>query len=406
VRHGREFLWYQVKQICKRVAEFIVKMLLHRFGLSIEVLFLFCLGVHAADIPSLVRKAKPAVVQVIASDANWAPVRTGTGFFISADGELLTNFHVVRGATHISARTDKGSIFVFERAIAESADSDVALLKFQATDVDFLKIGTSTNAVEGETVLVIGSPEGLQGTVSNGIVSAFRENRAYIQITAPVSPGSSGSPVLDETGQVIGMATLISKEGQNLNFAISAEVIENAIVQSEYKNALEESKKSNYEVAIKYDSYAIEGKPDFADAYENRAFNYNALKLYDKALADSSTAIKLKPNDAETYVDRANANAGLGRFDDAIADFAEALHLNPLQPSSGQTLAEAYRDSGKLSWAFDDYCSAIADFSETIRLSPNSRSAYEFRGMMYKAIGKLKEAQTDFAKARELDPGS
>jgi hypothetical protein len=56
----------------------------------------------------------------------------------------------------------------------------------------------------GETVLVIGNPEGLQGTVSNGIISAFRESRSYIQITAPVSPGSSGSPVLDDTGQVIG----------------------------------------------------------------------------------------------------------------------------------------------------------------------------------------------------------
>jgi S1-C subfamily serine protease len=127
------------------------------------------------------------VVQVIASDGNWTPVRTGTGFFISADGDLLTNFHVIQGAVHISARTDKGAMFVFERVLAESAHSDVALLKFQATDVDFLKIGTSTNAVVGETVLVIGNPEGLQGTVSNGIISAFRENRAYIQITAPVS---------------------------------------------------------------------------------------------------------------------------------------------------------------------------------------------------------------------------
>lgn len=94
-------------------------------------------------------------------------------------------------------------------------------MKFQASNVDYLKIGSSTAAVEAETVLVIGNPEGLQGTVSNGIISAFRENRSYIQITAPVSPGSSGSPVLDETGQVIGMATLIYKEGQNLNFAIS-----------------------------------------------------------------------------------------------------------------------------------------------------------------------------------------
>jgi S1-C subfamily serine protease len=77
--------------------------------------------------------------------------------------------------------------------------------------------------------LVIGNPEGLQGTVSNGIISAFRENRSLIQITAPISPGSSGSPVLDETGQVIGMATLIYKEGQNLNFAIFAGVIEGVI---------------------------------------------------------------------------------------------------------------------------------------------------------------------------------
>ena len=77
--------------------------------------------------------------------------------------------------------------------------------------------------------MVIGNPEGLQGTVSNGIISAFRENRSLIQITAPISPGSSGSPVLDETGQVIGMATLIYKEGQNLNFAIFAGVIEGVI---------------------------------------------------------------------------------------------------------------------------------------------------------------------------------
>ena len=84
-------------------------------------------------------------------------------------------------------------------------------------------------AVEGQRVLVIGNPDGLEGTVSDGIISAFRSGRSMIQITAPISPGSSGSPVLDETGQVIGMATLVSKEGQNLNFAISAEAIKDSI---------------------------------------------------------------------------------------------------------------------------------------------------------------------------------
>jgi serine protease Do len=167
-----------------------------RQSTSIRLLIFFavCVAfeVRATPIPEIVAKAEPAVVQVVASDANWSPIRTGTGFFVSADGDLLTNFHVIQGAIHISARTNKGAIFVFEKIIAGSADSDVALLKFQATDADYLKIGNSTNSVEGETVLVIGNPEGLQGTVSNGIISAFRENRSYIQITAPVLPGSSG----------------------------------------------------------------------------------------------------------------------------------------------------------------------------------------------------------------------
>jgi serine protease Do len=71
---------------------------------------------------------------------------------------------------------------------------------------------------------VIGNPEGLEGTVSDGIISAFRDNRSMIQITAPISPGSSGSPVLDEAGNVVGIVTQVFKEGQNLNFAISCKV--------------------------------------------------------------------------------------------------------------------------------------------------------------------------------------
>ena len=90
--------------------------------------------VFAQTAQEIVAKARPAVVQVIALDGNWAPIKTGTGFFISADGDLLTNFHVIQGAAHISARTDKGAMFFFERLVAGSPESDVALLKFQATE--------------------------------------------------------------------------------------------------------------------------------------------------------------------------------------------------------------------------------------------------------------------------------
>ena len=80
-------------------------------------------------------------------------------------------------------------------------------------------------------MIVIGNPTGLTGTVSDGIISAFLENRSLIQITAPISPGSSGSPVMDEDGQVIGVATLQIVEGQNLNFAIAVEKVSAALPQ-------------------------------------------------------------------------------------------------------------------------------------------------------------------------------
>src|SRR5262249_45270986 len=118
----------------------------------------------------------------------------------------------------------------FQRVLAHPQDVDLAILKFAANGAAFLKLGQSADAVEGQRVLVIGSPEGLQGTVSDGIISAFRENRSMIQITAPISPGSSGSPVMNESGEVIGVATMVTKEGQNLGFAIPAEEVKRALL--------------------------------------------------------------------------------------------------------------------------------------------------------------------------------
>ena len=187
-------------------------------------------SLHAETIPDIVAKVKPAVVQITTLDQDRKPLKTGTGFFVSADGYLLTNNHVVAGGSFILAQTNSGAVYNFESIVVRSEDPDLAMLKFTTTDVPHLQLGSSEGLVEGQKILVIGNPEGLQGTVSDGIVSAFRDNRTYIQITAPISAGSSGSPVLDETGQVIGMATLVFREGQNLNFAISAERIKSYLL--------------------------------------------------------------------------------------------------------------------------------------------------------------------------------
>jgi S1-C subfamily serine protease len=188
--------------------------------------------VQATDIPALVQRAKPAVVEILTFDQQNDLLKTGTGFFISPDGLLLTNFHVISGGSSIMAKTPTGAVYFLKSVLSASKTYDVAELQFFATDVPYLSLESSSSAVEGQRVLVIGNPEGLEGTVSDGIISAFRDNRSMIQITAPISLGSSGSPVLDESGQVLGIAELILKEGQNLNFAISSESIRDAIAKS------------------------------------------------------------------------------------------------------------------------------------------------------------------------------
>src|SRR5206468_3005270 len=109
--------------------------------------------------------------------------------------------------------------------LSSSSELDLAVLKADAREVQFLSVdGATTSPEPGTRVAVIGSPLALEGSLSEGIVSAIRsvEDGNWLQISAPISEGSSGSPVLDRHGRVIGIATLTAKEGQNLNFARSS----------------------------------------------------------------------------------------------------------------------------------------------------------------------------------------
>ena len=182
-------------------------------SLILSLLVFSTTPLKADSIQEIVAKAKEAVVEIVTRDATSTPKTLGTGFFVSPDGLVVTNQHVIEGDASIAAANNKGTIFPFERVVAQPVGVDLVVLKFHAADVPFLKLGESSMAVEGQKVIVIGNPTSL-GTVSDGIISLIRENRSLIQITPRISHGSSGSPVMDETGQVIGIATLVGAEGQ------------------------------------------------------------------------------------------------------------------------------------------------------------------------------------------------
>jgi S1-C subfamily serine protease len=175
----------------------------------------------ASDIYS---RTKSAIVLIIAFDQNQIPLSQGSGFFINPT-TVITNFHVIEGASEVKIKPIGSDKYLPKSIpIKVSEIHDIAII--QTSDYTHqLEIDTSSQSV-GEKVFAIGNPSGLEGTISEGIVSGIRTTDFdVIQITAPISPGSSGGPVLDEKGRVIGISTFTLANSQNLNFAVPVKYI-------------------------------------------------------------------------------------------------------------------------------------------------------------------------------------
>jgi S1-C subfamily serine protease len=175
------------------------------------------------DLPRLVKRIQPAVVTVIAYNAQDEPLLQGTGFFITPGGSFLTNCHVLAQAVRAEVRTADGRCYPVKGVVAVDRDWDLVAAAVLSPPEEVLDLSISGAVPEvGERVAVVGSPLGLEQTLSDGVVSAVRRTRGgdYLQISAPVSTGSSGSPVINMKGVVVGVASLQVVKGQNLNFAV------------------------------------------------------------------------------------------------------------------------------------------------------------------------------------------
>ncbi|MBX2991324.1 MAG: trypsin-like peptidase domain-containing protein [Bacteroidetes bacterium] len=155
-----------------------------------------------------------------AFDNQQKEIAFGSGFLVRPD-EVATNFHVVKGASDIVIRfVNNTDEFKVIGVVGIDIKHDLVVLRLATPNGNRpLVIGNSDNARVGDDVYVAGNPIGLEGTLSKGIISARRGDK-HIQLTAPISPGSSGSPVLDRSGSVVAIATALLGEGQNLNFAV------------------------------------------------------------------------------------------------------------------------------------------------------------------------------------------
>lgn len=200
---------------------------IERLILCVLLITITVAHVLAQDARTIAKSITPSVVLLVMQDDHGQPLSLGSGF-VAADGIIVTNWHVVDGSSggyaKLCGQTEK---FPIKGTVGFDTGHDLAILSVPGFKVKPLPLGDSSQVAAGDTVYVVGNPQGLEGTFSAGIISGIRKVGAdsLLQITAPISPGSSGGPVTDSKGEVIGVSVATFKDGQNLNFAIPSAYI-------------------------------------------------------------------------------------------------------------------------------------------------------------------------------------
>ena len=190
----------------------------------------------AQELKDLARQAKPSVVLLEMFDRFGNQVGAGSGFFVTGDGWVVTNHHVIAGAASAQVLLDNRDSLPVTGILAKDPDNDLAVLQVDGLGQRALPLApTSLDLEIGEPILVLGGPQGLASSLSQGILSAVRlpgdpaldalPQSALLQITAATSPGSSGSPVINLRGEAIGVVVSQMVRGQNLNFAVPIEAL-------------------------------------------------------------------------------------------------------------------------------------------------------------------------------------
>lgn len=426
----------------------------------IFISFTTCVEVFAQELSpeQIYEKVNNCVVVIHSFDFSGKLAKQGSGVVISEKGWIVTNYHVYDGCERMEVKhNDK--IVKFTDVIGFDVDRDILILKIKNNMFPSISLANSDYLKVGQRVYAIGSPLGLENSISEGIISGLRNidynNRNYIQITASISPGSSGGAVVNSLGELIGISTMERKGGQNLNFAIpindilsisphqniSKKDINATTLFSQGLNAMEAE---DYEKAINYFNDYLEIYPNDLDALYNRGFSFYKINKPDLVIKDLNKFIAIKNDDSEVYNLRGLAYIDWGwksksedllkeRSDIALTDFIRAVELDANYAEPYFNLAKTYRrhpymmiDKAIYYYSkaiqvdntyfqayyyrahcyFDNkqYYDAINDLTFYIKNKPKMCVAYILRGNCYYELKNYKEALNNYDMAINISP--
>lgn len=192
-----------------------------RFTTVLFLILPIALGQVSLTTAQIAKRVSPSVV-VIQGKTDSGDV-LGSGFIVSKDGKIATNLHVIRDMRTASVQLANGDIFDSVSVLATDERRDLAVLKIAGSDLPVLELGDSDALAVGESLVIVGSPRGLEGTVTAGILSSVRDSGdgfTVLQTDAAVNPGNSGGPLANNKGQAIGVVSFKLRSAEGLTFAV------------------------------------------------------------------------------------------------------------------------------------------------------------------------------------------
>ena len=378
-------------------------------GLMLGVLaWLFALPAGAKTASQVFQLNSPRVVVVLTYDAAGKVVELGSGVKLP-NGSVATNCHVLKEGTVYRVRY-RGVLYA-ARMNKSDWDRDVCSLDVPGLPAPPVVLGSTRTLQVGAEVYAIGTPEGLQRTLTEGIVSSLRPvgGGSYIQTTAAISPGSSGGGLFDGQGRLLGLTSFYLSGGQQLNFALPVEWIEalsqhvtaraaSGTSELQWLNqaaALEDHKdwQSLQALARRW----IKARPRTAVGWFVLGEADDNLGQYARAIDVDQQALKINPQEAIAWYELAIAYYDAGQYAQAIAASRQALQINPQDAQAWTNLGAAYGELGH-------YAQAIAASRQALQINPQSAKAWFGLGAGYVRSGERGKALAVYQRLKTLDP--
>ncbi|MBV5327413.1 MAG: tetratricopeptide repeat protein [Chlorobium sp.] len=370
---------------------------------TVFLLSLFATQLYALTPEHIFEKVKDSIVVVKTLDAKGKAKVQGSGVLLPS-GLIATNCHVVDGGASI-----QGKLLASATLHAEDSDKDICLLDAKNFTGKPAQLGTAASLKVGASVYAVGAPQGLELSLSSGIVSQLRgDSPPLIQTTAAISPGSSGGGLFDGEGRLVGLTTLYVKDGQGLNFAMPVEWIgeikpgrkkvagvEGAAEWMKQVIALKESK--DLEGVVGLCQKWTRAQPENDLAWFNLGLAFYNLNRYDESVYAYRQAIHLNPNSVGALCNLGNVFLlSSQHYSEAVDVYRQAVRIKPEDSTIWNSLGVAYLMQ-------KSYGEAIEAHRQALRIDPDYSSCWANLGNVYIDLNRYDEALDAHRQALRID---